>query len=178
MRRRWATVLACLASLLAVTPAASPCAAQTALETAIKATYLYKFAPFVGWPAAQDGPFYICIVGDDPFGTVLDQAVASQSYGSRPFQVVRMATIAHDSTCDIAYLAGSSTQDVAGALGSLRGAPVLTVTDAGAPAGIVQFAMQDGRVRFMIDDDQAEASGLNISSKMLSLALAVKGGQK
>jgi len=60
--------------------AAAPTHAQDSLETAVKATYLYKFAPFVTWPQ-RPGPFVICVVGRDPFGPVLDQAVAGQRAG-------------------------------------------------------------------------------------------------
>ncbi len=157
---------------------ALPCAAQTALETAVKATYLYKFAPFVTWPQTRDGPFHICVVGDDPFGAALDQAVANQSYGTRPIQVVRLRAVAPDSPCDVAYIGGSASQDITAALKAVQGAPVLTVTDADQPEGIVQFAEDGGRVRFVIDQDQATANGLTISSKMLSLALTVKGARR
>lgn len=156
----------------------SPCVAATTLETAVKATFLYKFAPFVDWPQAQDGPFHICVVGRDPFGQVLDQAVVGQTYGARPIQVVRMNAIQDQSPCDVAYLGGSGEQDVGRALAALRGAPVLTVTDEGDPAGIIQFAIRDGRVRFSIDQDTAAAGRLSISSKLLSLAVSVKGARR
>ena len=164
--------LATAAALLAAPP---PVAAQANLETAVKATYLYKFAPFVTWPGGDAAsPFIICVVGDDPFGGQLDRAVAGQGYNGRPFQVLRMAAIAPQSPCAVAFLGGSRTQSVAAALKLLHGAPVLTVTDEGQPAGIIAFEMQDGRVRFRIDEEAAEDGGMVISSKLLSLALSVR----
>jgi len=51
---------------------------------------------------------------------------------------------------------------------------VLTVTDGGrgGDVGIIQFVMEDGHVRFDIDEAAARASGLSISSKLLSLAVS------
>lgn len=164
--------LATVAGLLA---AASPALAQANLETAVKATYLYKFAPFVTWPGGDaSAPFTICVVGADPFGGDLDRAVAGQGYNGRPFQIIRMAVITPQSPCAVAYLGGSRQQSVAVALKALHGAPVLTVTDEGNPDGIIAFRVQDGRVRFRIDEEAAEDGGMIISSKLLSLALAVR----
>src|ERR1700681_3665474 len=53
--------------------------AQTSNEYQVKAAFLYNFAKFVDWPAEAFGssgaPFVIGVVGDDPFGGALDQAI-------------------------------------------------------------------------------------------------------
>ncbi len=163
-----------LALVIAAMLATAPVRAAPAPETAVKATYLYKFAPFVTWPVAGSGPVNICIVGDDPFGADLDRAVAGQTLDGRPFQIVRVDTIGPQSTCPIAFIAGSRAQSVAAALKAVYGAPVLTVTDEGTDAGIIAFAMQDDHVRFRIDQEAAQDGGLVISSQLLSLALSVR----
>lgn len=144
-------------------------------ETVVKATYLYKFAPFVTWPNGDaTGPFTLCVVGDDPFGPLLDRAVAGQSLGTRAIQVVHIDTVGPKSNCDVAYLGGSHSESVADALRALRGTPTLTVTDDDDPPGIIAFAVADGHVRFRVDEAQARENGLVISSKLLSLALSVR----
>jgi len=142
----------------------------------VKATYLYKFVPFVSWPVSGSpaGPVTICVVGADPFGDVLDRAVAGQAVGGRVFQIARVNLIGPQSTCDVAYLGGSPAQSVAASLEAVKGAPILTVTEGGKSIGIIAFRNQGGRVRFEIDQDAADAAGLTISSKLLSLATTVK----
>jgi hypothetical protein len=55
--------------------------------------------------------------------------------------------------------------------------PILTVTDAGSAAGgIVRFRVVDNRVRFEIALDAAQRSGLQLSSRLLSVALTVRTG--
>ena len=166
------------AAVMAIVSLAVPARAQTAqLEVAVKASYLYKLAPFVDWPRNDVGqPLIICVVGADPFGDTLDRAIAGQSFGARPFVIARVDTIGPDSTCNIAYIGGSATQSTATALRAIHGLPVLTVTDGTDPAGIIDFAIQDGHVRFRIDQRMATESHLAISSKLLNLALSVKGG--
>ena len=156
-------------------------AADEPLELAVKATYLYKLAPFVSWPDAAfaDGaaPLVICIQGKDPFGPLIDRAVAGQRVGGRPVAVRRLPRVDAGSGCQIVYIGGSDVQPEAAALHEIGRSPVLTVTDQerGAPEpGDVHLILQEGRVRFVIDNGQAQQQGLAISSKLLALALRVK----
>jgi uncharacterized Zn-binding protein involved in type VI secretion len=145
------------------------------VEYAVKATYLYKFAPFIQWPdsafASPNAPFNICVVGNDAVGDLVAQAVAGQRYGARPMSVRKLA--AADGDCQILYMPGSDPQAVGPAFEGVRGKPVLTVTDLAAnPAvrGMVAFVIDGGHVRFDIDGTAAAQSGLSISSKLLSLS--------
>ncbi len=155
---------------------ASPAQALEAAERAIKAAFLLRFGFFVEWPqsafAASDSPINLCIVGGDPFGSLLDDLVKGRKIGPRALAVRRLASVSHDSGCHIAYIAKGAEQS----LHTLRGSSVLTVTDARTSddVGIINFVMQEDRVRFSIDDDAAAAGGLVISSRLLNLALDVK----
>jgi hypothetical protein len=172
-RRAWPGAVLIVAALLR--PAVL--SADTPLELAVKATYLYKFAPFVDWPAGALGPprspFSICVVGDDPFGQILDTAVAGQRIEDRPVIVRRMPLALAASGCAIAFVAGSRKQTVAAALRALSDTPVLTVTDGASTPGIVDFAIDEGRVRFRFDLRAATEHGLSVRSQLLGLALSV-----
>lgn len=155
--------------------------ADEPLELAVKATYLYKLAPFVSWPPSAwpdpGAPLVICIQGKDPFGPLIDRAVTGQKIGGRQVVVRRLAKIDSASGCQIAYIGGSDVQPQAAALREIGRAPVLTVTDeerGPGDDGDVRLVLLDGRVRFIIDNGQAQQQGLSISSKLLALALKVK----
>jgi hypothetical protein len=159
----------------------SPAAALEATEPAIKAAFLYKFGFFVEWPqtafSSSDSPLNLCIVGDDPFGALLDDTVKGQKIGNRPVAVRRMKSISRNSGCHIAYLPQDANSHSAETLDALRGSDVLTVTDAatsGSDVGIINFVIADHRVRFDIDDAAAASGGLVISSRLLNLAVDVK----
>lgn len=167
-----------LAGLLALPAAAW---AQADVEYGLKAAYLVRFGLYVDWPAsAFAGPgsgFVLCVAGDDPFGAQLDRAAAGQRIGDRLLQVRQIKTVTRDSGCHLVYLGGSENLRAAQLIDAVRGQPVLTVTDAsrGAMApGIVHFVIRDDRVRFEIDDEAAARNGLQISSKLLGLALTVR----
>jgi len=159
--------------------AAAPARANVGdLELAVKATYLYKFAPFVNWPPAAlpaEDPLVICLQGQDPFGALIDRAVAGQRLGGHAIVLRRLARIDRGSGCHIAYVGGSPSQSPYQALAAVEGAPVLTVTDAarGPARGIVHLMLDGGKVRFAVNTARADAAGLGISSKLLALAVQV-----
>jgi YfiR/HmsC-like len=153
-------------------------ASAASLEYAVKAAYLYKFVPFIGWPetsvAAANNPINICIFGKDPFGQIMDREAAGQRIGGRPIVIRHIPVVSTNSGCQVAYVGGSADQSVSQAMEILRAQPVLTVSDAAAnPAerGIINLVVDDNRVRFEIDERAAEQSHLSISSKLLDLAL-------
>lgn len=171
-RWKWASSMVVLfgaifLSLFSVAAAPSPL-----LEYAIKATFIYKFAPFVDWPATSfssaQAPFTICVIGHDQVGDLIDQAAAGQTAGDRPIVIHHLTAAPSGAACQILYLANSES----GVLTGVRGLPVLTVTDSasGNARGIINFVVAENHVRFDIDDDAASRSGLVISSKLLSLA--------
>jgi len=177
------TGVAVMAAMFALSAAPSSAVASS-LEYAIKAAYLYKLAAFVNWPPSSfesaSSPLRICVIGDDPFKTVLDQAVNGVSIAGRPVQIARYDAAQPNMSCQIAYVAGSSAQSRADALKALRGEPVLTVTDQGrgddpvSEEGVVNFVLTDNRVRFDIDQHQAVEDHLALSGKLLSLAIEVR----
>lgn len=156
-----------------------PAPAATSAEQSAKA--VSNIGPFAEWPAdAFDGPsapFIICVIGPDPFGPALDQRVADQKISGRVVVVRRFDKAEKGLACHMAFLAGGPAQNVADGLAAFKGAPVLTVTDearGGATRGIIHMVTQDDRRRFYIDDQQAAQGRIVLSSKLLSLAIAVR----
>lgn len=146
------------------------------LEYAVKASYLYKFAPFVQWPPAAfeaaAAPLTICIAGPDPFGPALSDAVRGQRVKGHPIVVRHIEAVRPGIACQILFVAGDEAEED---LRTIAHEPILTVTDSarGSTGGMIQFLMIGGRVRFSIDQAAAQDCGIAISSKLLGLAVSV-----
>jgi hypothetical protein len=149
-------------------------------EQAVKAAFIPKFARYVEWPAAarpgSRDPFQLCVIGRDPFGTLLDQAAASEVIEGHRVAVRRLRTAEGSDACHLAFVRGASSQETGRLLSALRARPVLTITDsrAGPARGMIHFTNSAGRVRFFIDEAEASEHGLSISSRLLALALGVR----
>lgn len=171
--RMW-LAFAAAAGLVAVP---RPLAAQED-DLSVKAAFLAKFPAYVTWPSQvrSSGPFWICIVGDDPFGRALDAAIHGRQAGGQPIHIRKHANVADAVGCRMAFVHGGSADATAALLQGLANQPVLTVTDArfGPSEGMIHFESIGGRVRFRIDEAAAQRSGLSISSRLLDLALSVK----
>jgi hypothetical protein len=161
---------------IAVTLFAAAPAYADVTDTAVKAAFIPKFARYVTWPpsaaARTAGQVVLCIIGDDPFGTTLNRAASSQTVDGRPFVVKHLNSAAGSGDCAVAFVDGAHAGEFLAALGKQ---PILTVTDARSSSarGVIHFAIVDGRVRFFIDNAQAQARGLTISSRLLALAIGV-----
>jgi hypothetical protein len=171
--------LAIAACLSALVPARAMAQSGT-VEYAVKATYLYKFAPYVEWPdgtfRSPSDPLVLCIAGVDAVGNLIDEAARGQTVAGHAVAVRHIIAPTRDSGCHILYVAASQ-RDRAAALKIVRGSPVLTVTDAAPDAGahgIVNFVIEGNRVRFEIDLNAAAENHLVISSKLLNLAVRVR----
>jgi hypothetical protein len=160
--------------LLLLTAAAASDAVPT--DVSVKAAFLPRFARYVTWPASAmpkgGDPFVLCVIGADPFGGLLDQTAASQTVDGRRILVRRLNSTGGAGDCQIAFVSGNRL----GELSDMAGKPVLTVTDGpgGTPRGIIHFTVVAGRVRFFIDQASAQQRRLNISSRLLALALGVR----
>jgi len=152
-----------------------------ASEEAVKAAFLPKFARYIELPAAaqpaENQPYYLCVIGRDPFGALLDKAAGSESIDGHPVAVRRFANAEAPAVagCHLAFLAGTEPQ-TAQMLAAMRRQPTLTITDArwGTARGMIHFVIEGGRVRFQIDQVEAADRGIAISSRLLALAVDVR----
>lgn len=151
--------------------------AQASSEYQVKAAFLYNFAKFVDWPAeafaGSNGMLVIGVIGDDPFGGSLDQAINGKTINGRPLVVRRLRWGQDLRSCHIIFISSSERQRLKQIIESLRGVSVLTVGDMGQfnqQGGIINFILEANKVRFEINSRGADQARLKVSSKLLSLA--------
>lgn len=151
------------------------------LELKIKAAYLVNFGRYVMWPeAATSTVLQICIVGQDPFGTILDRTTRGRKVQERAIAVKRISSSANAAMgCDIAYLSPRLPESEQRALlDSLASKPVLTVGDRPRfldAGGIVNFMYKADTIRFEVNLEAARKAGLDINSRVLAIAVSVRG---
>lgn len=154
---------------------------QTARPTQsdVEAAYLLNFGKFVQWPADERSqPLNICILGVDPFGGTLDRFVQHGTIDGRALAVVRLKTVSNAGSCSILYFSSSEAPHFEQDMSALALLPVMTVSDMPAFAargGMIQFVVENDRVRFDVNLGAAQKSGLVLSSQLLKVAEHVVG---
>lgn len=146
-------------------------------EYQIKAVFLFNFTLFAQWPpqafASETDPLVIAVLGEDPFGRFLDEAIQGEKVGNRPVQVRRVRRIEDLPACHIVFVSQSETPRLDQTLAALRTRPVLTVSEIDAftrAGGMIQFLREGGKVRLRINVETAKAAGLTLSSTLLRSA--------
>ena len=158
------------------TPAAT--AGPPGVEYKVKAAFLLNFAKFVSWPTEVEltGSFPLCIVGDDPFGEAL-AGIETKKVGGENVVLHFPARNSRElGQCRMLFVSQSEEANMSQILQMVAGKPVVTVSDVQGFAdagGIFEFKDQRGRLSFVINNTEARARGLNISSSLLNLAVDV-----
>lgn len=166
----------CLA-LATIAPAVSYSQPAVLDEYQVKAAFLYNFAKFVEWPSAAfkspEEPIVICVLGQNPFGSALEEIVNGKKVGERGFRIRQTSDVREAARCHMVFLGASDEKRARPFLEEAKALPVLTVGERDgflADGGIIAFTVRDTRVRFEIDPERATRVKLKISSKLLTLA--------
>lgn len=167
--------------MLAMAPRANG-AEPVAEEYQVKGAFLLNFTKFVDWPAeafkGPGDPIAICILGENPFGALLDRAAQSGTAASRRVSVRQVFVPQQASECHIVFVSYAERRRARAVLDALHGRSVLTVGESDgflASGGVVCFRLDGDKVRMDISTEAAGRAGLHISAKLLSLA---QGGKR
>ena len=163
-------------STLALLCCASSAVADTLAEYRIKAAFLVNFATFTEWPAEVGNTLNLCVYGPDPFGEDLDK-FQNKNIGGRSLLVTRVNSVDKLGNCQIVFITRPVIDNLLRVLDNLSGKPVLTVADSpGAmrQGVILNMGTRESKVTFEANLAAARGNGLNLSSKLLSLASEVK----
>ena len=163
--------------------ACAACAAMTAAQSGrpteyqVKAAFLFNFTKFVEWPgtafADPRAPIVLGVLGDDPFGGSLSLIVDGQFVRGRGITIRKYRFGDDLRGCHVLFVSASERVRAAQILEGLQGASVLTVSDFVGfvqGGGVVQFFMEEDRMRFVLNVEAAARANLRVSAKLLAVA--------
>jgi len=157
--------------LLTLTPAR---AAPTEYE--LKAAFIYQIARFVEWPsppgALTSAPLRLCVLGGNPFGQTLE-TIRGKPVNERRMEVSLLDMNADTRECNLLFIAAPAERHLERIAALSRGSGMLTIGDTEGFAqrgAIVNFFLENGKIRFEINLETSRRAGLKISSQLLKLA--------
>jgi hypothetical protein len=156
-------------------------------EYELKAVCLLHFLKLNTWPeeAFDDerdrrAPFVLVVMGDDPFGEDLEQAFKGERPQERAVVLRRLEELPRDSDVLNAHLVFSTlsrSRDRRELIERTSGRPVLLVGEVEGFAqqgACMNFYLEGKKVRFEVNVDAVERSGLRVSADILKLARIVR----
>ena len=153
------------------------------IEYKIKAGYLYNFTKFVSWPENESETFNLCIIGKDPFGSIINP-IEKRSVKNKPIRLYRYQSISEVKHCHIVYFGASDKQwrkvdfllgdilTVGSLENSLTTGETKKFTQAG---GMFAFFLKEGKVKLHINLKALKKSNLEVSAKLMEIADLYEG---
>ncbi len=146
-------------------------------EDEVKAAFVYNFAKFVEWPGDKiSGQVNLCILGESPLGFSALKAIDGRTVQDRPLVTKLLSKPDELKDCHIVFIAASERNKTAQLLKAAHQHHALTVRDIEGFAetgGIIGLIKTGEKIRFEINLLAAKEAGVVISSRLLSLALAI-----
>lgn len=149
----------------------------------VKAAFLYHFGAYVTWPrdTQSASTLTIAILQAPEITNELQRITAGRMVQNREVQVRAISDIDELDNAQILFIGERANRSLPRMLARLEGRPVLVVTD--APDGLRQGAMinfieANRRVRFEVSLPAARRSELELSSRLLAVALRVERGDE
>lgn len=149
-------------------------------EYDLKSAYILNFIKFTDWPGnsafVKNDRIVIGIVGSDPFGksTKTIEGVVARD---RVIEVVRFPNVKSIGACDVLFVPASEFESLDSILDAIKGKSILTIGEHDGfvkKGGIINLYIEEKRVRFEINTDNAAAAGFKIRSQVMALAKVVR----
>ena len=145
-------------------------------EYQLKAVFLFNFTQFVEWPnnafSSEQAPLVIGILGSDPFGSYLEDAIAGEKINGHPLVIQRYSTTEEIGSCQILFINLTEANKKEQIIAKMKGRNVLTVSDSPdfmQRGGMIRFFRKQDKIKLEVNLEAAKTSNLVISSKLLRL---------
>lgn len=167
--------------ILGLASVVKPARASGPSSANVKAAYLFNFARMTTWPGkvfkSPAAPVEIGILGQDPFGAVIDGFLKGKTIGARTVVAKRLKSVAEAKTVQVIYVSPSFAAQAGAVIGGVGALPVLTVGDFPgfcAKGGHLNFYAEGPAVRFEANPGALKKAGVSLNAKLLGLARIVK----
>lgn len=175
------TMAALLLSCVAFVGGTLGADSEQAAEYEIKAAMLYKFLSYTSWPehafAAEDSPYRVWVLGAEQVAKELQQIVAARRANNRSIKVFRATSPSQISDPHVVFLGRDAEQyrQQVERLAEQHPALVITESPSGLKSGsVINLRVTNGRIGFEVSLTHAKKSNLEISSRLLSVAVLVE----
>ncbi len=149
-------------------------------EYLVKAAFIYNFVKFVEWPGAkaisQQPRIDICVLGESQMINAKEvfKAASTEKQTLSLVQENNPKNIA--AHCHIVFISQSESGRLAEVLTTLKGQPVLTVSDINNFAedgGMIGFVANDNKVKVEVNTHSVTTAGLRVDAQLLEIAVRV-----
>lgn len=151
-------------------------------EALIKAGYIEKFTHFIQWPKQMiDNDsityFVISVYGANTFGSSLEELFSEIKINNKKVIINYISSIDEIKNSMILFISESEEKNLYKILAYTTGKPILTIGDCkgyGEKGVLINLFMEGYYLRYEVNQNSLEKSGLKINSLLLNYAVIIK----
>ncbi len=135
----------------------------------LEAIYIQKIINYIDWPQADGEDFVIAVEGQDELFNHLEDVFRTPVRG-KTVRIMRYDRKGSVAPARILCLFTSRDK-----IPSQSGVLVITQRDKGIPDGaVINFVLEEGKLRFDINNSEAQRREIRINARLLKLARSIK----
>ncbi len=150
-------------------------------ECKVKYVFLYSFGLLVNWPDSTfqetGGDFRIGVLGDKPYGQILDQIAQKKRLRGRRIVIQRFQSFSEYRPCHVLYVTETvSAEECTSVVTSLRSSSVLIVGETpgfAADGGTMNFYIDGQSVKFELNLTASKRQQLLVNARLSKIAKVV-----
>lgn len=150
-------------------------------EYKVKAALLFKFLQYATFPPAAfkdaKAPYEILVVGEDPFGGILEEVLGGKKVGNRPIKIRRVEEVPATLDAHLVFAGGLEPAERALLVQRTLDRPCLLIgeEDGFAAAGAsINFYKKERKLAFEVNVTRQEDTGVTLKAELLKLARIVE----
>lgn len=160
-------------------PSSGPDPANAQTLAGLKAAYVYNMLKFTRWPASslpdEAGQVQLCLYGGGSVITELEK-LATLPLGKRQIRIAHPQNEAGFAACHALYISSEERRRYRYLLSLVERRPVLTISDHEQflrAGGLTNLSEHEQRLRFEVNMAQLSRTRIQLSSKLLQLAIRI-----
>jgi hypothetical protein len=153
-------------------------------ENKIIIAYIYQFTNYIEWPERavnatathEAEPFVISVIGNPSLQEELEQLAQKKMVKSRPIKIEAFVEPGELKRSQVVLFGGNDVKLLQKILAKTKNTAALVITNAAGFAqkgAMINFFVDDSRLRFEVNRAAIEKENLRISSQLLKLAKLV-----
>lgn len=147
-------------------------------EYILKAGFMERFTRFIEWPGDSiqsdtTKPFIILVIGKNPFGENLKYVFSKTRIKNRKVFIRNAEKLDSTGYYHMIFIGNTSSRELRSILKYAQYKPIITVSETegyGSQGVLINFFIENNKIRFEINQEAFRKSGLKVSHLLLNSA--------
>ena len=150
----------------------------SAQKEKFQSIFIYNFTKYIKWPDSYNsGNFVITVLGNSSIFESLKQMAAQKAQtNGKAIQVKKANDMSEIGDAHVLFISENQLSQMDQIISSTSGKPMLIVTEKpgmGGQGATINFVEKDSKIKFELNQENAESRGLKVSSSLAGLAILI-----